>query len=61
MDKTTSYRKVGTFRGLFFAKERGKSLKVKPDGKFQVEVFAVRQIGAALDVPTARFYDHIIV
>ena len=57
MDKTTSYRKVDAFCGLFFAKERGKGLKGNPDGNFQVDVFAVRQIY----VPSASFYDHIIV
>ena len=48
-------RKVGAFCRLFFAKERGKALKGKPDGNFQVGVFTVRQIDAALDVPLQAF------
>ena len=61
MDKTTSCRKLGAFCGLFFAKGQRKALKARPDGNFLRDVFAVLQTGAALDVPTATFYDHIIV
>ena len=56
-----SCHSVGAFCGLFFATKQQKALKGKPDGNFQVDAFAVSQIGAALDVPNARFYDHIIV
>ena len=49
------------FCPLFFAKERKKAFKEKLEGNLQVDFFAVRQIGAARDMPTTSFYDHIIV
>ena len=56
-----SFRKVGAIYGFFFSKERVKALKGKPDGTFQVDVFAVHQIDAALDDPTTSFYNRIVV
>ena len=61
MDKTMSWRKVGAFCGLFFAKERRKALKGKPDSILQVDFSSVIQTGAARDVPTVTFYGHINV
>ena len=55
MDKTTSWRKVGAFCGLFFAKEQKKALKGKPDSILQVDFSSVLQIGVA------TFYGHINV
>ena len=56
-----SFRKVGAIYGFFFSKERVKALKGKPDGTFQVDVFAVHQIDAAFDDPTTSFYNRIVV
>ena len=54
-------RKVGAFYRIFFAKEGRKTLKGKPGGKFQVDLFAVCQISTSGGVPTKSFYNHVIV
>ena len=61
MDKTTSCYNVGVFCEHFFAKERRKTLKGKSDRNLQVGFFTVCKTGAACDVSTTSFYNHIIV
>ena len=64
MDQITSCCKVDAFYRLFFAKERRKTMKGKPDGNLQVDFSLYARFFAGVALPIMfvleGFYDHII-